>query len=223
MAGYRSLGGKSDGFGTRAGDIYKVSVDHVNVNEYDLIYNQEQLKDGSLTPELYALTGYAGSSGLIDVTYNNKTIYTTVKNDGALTINKEDGVTYIFGQGFGKAGNLFKNTNNMTDVSVLTDFGIVGAGNEASYIACCFKGDDLYLFFSSTAAVYCRVWDTITDTWKTAKTVVVSGLSSGGLFGCHYNSNLGKVVIYVKNSTNQTKFLTTSDGTTFINTNIQCM
>jgi hypothetical protein len=204
-----SGGGGSGGFGGDVGDITITEKGNIPEKTYQLT-NEEQIKDGSLTPELFAKEGYAGSAGLTNVTYNNTT-NTADTCDGVIAINKESGITYIISKGNDREGILYKNTNNLTDISTSVNLGqIASADFSFNHSKVCFKGDDLYIYYSSSSNCYCRVFDTTSDTWKTSQTLVI-GISE--IFGVHYNSNINKVVICLDFNNND-YWLTTSDGTT---------
>jgi hypothetical protein len=209
-------GSGGGGFGATVGDIIITNKDNTPEKSLELT-NTEQNLDGSLYPELLAKSGYEGVGGITDLVFNNNTVNNNA-SDNTLAINKEDGISYIISTGTSNQGVLMKNTNNMTDIStsVILDSNFATSASNMFYsMVACFKGNDLYIFYG-LANLYCRVFDTTNDTWKTNETFIAS-LTSHRLTECHFNSNMDVVNVFctTDSSATQLRKTSTTDGLIF--------
>jgi hypothetical protein len=214
MTIYNSIPSSGESGNTRkVGDIYSTSQDNADANAFTLT-NEKQTLDGTLAPDLLALSNYRGNAGLISLEFLKEDVNMGNQTDGYISINKAEGETYLIGRGTESNGLLVRINNNDFDNPELLAFNWVTGGLFQKIFAC-FKGDDLHMSYTNGSSCYHIVYNTLNNTFTTQTTVASAGSSGHSQMALRYIETIDKVVLIIKSSSSSCACYTTSDGVIF--------
>lgn len=196
---------------SKIGDIILTNKKNIN-DKYIELTNEQQVFSSQEYPKLADLECYIGEGGITDLTFNNYADYSTFSRN-SICIKKNENEVYLIKQNSNYKIFLELNTNNMLNQDNNNLLVAQISSISGYYMSACFKEDDLYIFFGS-GDIYCSVYDTVNNVFKTQDIRIVS-FQNSYIFGIHNNKNTGKINVFVRFNDTSMRCYSTTDGFIF--------